>query len=182
MKYAILGSAFNPPHNGHRDVIQQVINDFDKVILVPSFKHPFGKKMAPFDYRLQLTAALAESCNSQNVVVSDVERTIDTKKSSNSPIFTFDVLHELEATLPKGSMLRFVVGPDNAKIWDTFYKGKEVKNRWGLHTCEERVCVRSTLIRSKLENEDTLLAEELVPSQVQALLTDWNKKWGGIYG
>ena len=37
LKIAVFGSAFNPPHMGHADVVTQALAHFDRVILVPNF-------------------------------------------------------------------------------------------------------------------------------------------------
>ncbi|HIB77351.1 MAG TPA: hypothetical protein EYO58_06995 [Flavobacteriales bacterium] len=41
---AVFGSAFNPPHLGHMDVVRQCLSHVDQVLIVPSARHPFGKK------------------------------------------------------------------------------------------------------------------------------------------
>jgi nicotinate-nucleotide adenylyltransferase len=149
-KTAVFGSAFNPPHLGHADVIDQALEVFDRVIVVPSYSHAFGKAMAAYSLRLELAETLIglHPGWQQRVIVSDIEQTIAEKKADKEPIYTFDVLNELEAQLPK-SHLVFVVGPDNAALdtWAKFYKAKEIDERWGRWDAKERVCVRSTAIR-----------------------------------
>ena len=53
MKIAVFGSAFNPPSLGHKSVIER-LSHFDKVLLVPSLSHAWGKEMLPFDTRIDM--------------------------------------------------------------------------------------------------------------------------------
>lgn len=59
---SLLGGSFNPPHFGHLTaaLYARAVLGADEVWLVPSFHHPFGKALAPFEDRLALCAALGE--------------------------------------------------------------------------------------------------------------------------
>jgi nicotinate-nucleotide adenylyltransferase len=59
---ALLGGSFNPPHVGHLMAALYVRATLrsDEVWLVPSFNHPFGKPLAPFDDRVAMCEAMAE--------------------------------------------------------------------------------------------------------------------------
>ncbi len=170
-KMAVFGSAFNPPHMGHADVINQVLEVFDRVIVVPSFSHAFGKAMAAYSLRLDLVRTLVRLHPDwqQRVIVSDIEETIAEKKADNEPIYTFDVLKELEAQQPFDQLV-FVVGPDNAvpEIWTKFYKAREIDERWGRWEAKERKKVRSTVIRRQLKTGGHPKPEECPPAIWQA--------------
>lgn len=43
-RIAVMGSAFNPPSLGHKDVVEQALTQCDQVWLVPAFRHAWGKK------------------------------------------------------------------------------------------------------------------------------------------
>lgn len=156
-KIAVFGSAFNPPHRGHEDVIAQALVVFDHVLVIPNYKHAFGKVMMPFELRLAMAQSLAvESPTPSRVTVLDVECDIAQRKTAagdSTPIYTYDVLCELEARYPQ-AQLHFVIGPDNADpiIWRQFYKADEITRRWQLWFAKERIAVRSTLIREGLVN------------------------------
>lgn len=155
-RIAVFGSAFNPPHRGHEDVIAQALAVFDHVLVVPNFKHAFGKVMMPFELRLAMAQSLAvESSTPNKVTVLDVERDIAQRKMAvgdDTPIYTYDVLCELETRYTQ-AQLHFVIGPDNADptVWRQFYKASEITRRWQLWFAQERIAVRSTLIREGLE-------------------------------
>jgi nicotinate-nucleotide adenylyltransferase len=58
---ALLGGSFNPPHLGHLTaaVAMRSLVGVDEVWLVPSFHHPFGKPLAPYDDRVAMCEAMA---------------------------------------------------------------------------------------------------------------------------
>ncbi|WP_168204106.1 nicotinate-nicotinamide nucleotide adenylyltransferase [Aliikangiella coralliicola] len=171
-KIGIIGSAFNPPHLGHKDVIEQVYRDYDEILLVPSYKHPFGKIMAPFNDRLFMASMMAQSYHSERfmhyehitpILTSNIERDIylknsakknnkDKAKNRDRPVYTYDVLAELEQRYKTSGIdadLTFVIGPDNAsyETWNKFYKSEEILQRWNIRSVSERVPVHSSLIR-----------------------------------
>ena len=56
MRVAIYGGSFNPPHLAHQLAITWVLATarVDEVWLVPTFKHPFDKALAPFADRARM--------------------------------------------------------------------------------------------------------------------------------
>ena len=176
---AVFGSAFNPPHCGHADVILQATAWADHIIVVPSYCHAFGKTMAPFEQRLVLAQALIDSMVwKKDVMVSDIEKTIAASQGEGHPIYTFDVLLALSAIYPDSKIV-FVVGPDNAspEIWNTFYRADEILLRWGIWAAQERIHIRSTTIRNKLQQGDMPAPHEC-PAPVIRLLHGYSKNAG----
>ncbi len=55
-RVALLGGSFNPPHVAHLMVAQWALatQPVDEVWLLPSYLHPFGKALAPFDERVRM--------------------------------------------------------------------------------------------------------------------------------
>lgn len=153
-KIAVFGSAFNPPHMGHADVIDQALAHFDQVILIPSFAHAFGKTMAPYPQRVAMAQDLVKVCGwGSRTSVSNIEEAIAASKPDGEAIYTFDVLSALQAANPE-CKLTFIVGPDNAEqaTWEKFYKVNEVDKRWGRWVAKERKTIRSTTIREDLSH------------------------------
>ncbi|NNC19787.1 nicotinate (nicotinamide) nucleotide adenylyltransferase [Corallococcus exiguus] len=60
MKVALLGGSFNPPHVGHLMAATYVhaTQGVDAVWLMPTFHHPFGKQLEPFEARVRMCEAL----------------------------------------------------------------------------------------------------------------------------
>jgi nicotinate-nucleotide adenylyltransferase len=56
MRVAIYGGSFNPPHLAHQLAITCVLATarVDELWMVPTFKHPFDKQLAPFAERARM--------------------------------------------------------------------------------------------------------------------------------
>lgn len=167
----VFGSAFNPPHAGHLNVIEQGARVFDKIILVPSYCHAFGKVMLPFGLRLALTKALILGIELETEIeISTIEQDIAKHRDDGEPVYTFDVLSALQERHADCS-IRFMLGPDNAKYetWSKFQRSEEIDKKWGAWIAKEQVFVRSTQIRSLISNGQ-LVSEEVCPPAVYQLL------------
>src|SRR5580692_5169959 len=73
---AVFGGSFNPPHLGHVLATAYVLSMFevDEVLVVPTYRHPFAKTLAPYEDRV-LMCRLAMAWM-PNVEVSRVEEEI----------------------------------------------------------------------------------------------------------
>jgi nicotinate-nucleotide adenylyltransferase len=107
-KVALFGGSFNPPHAGHHLVTAYVLAccDVDQVWLMPAFRHPFGKELAPFDDRVEMCRRLAATFAS-GVDVTRVEEQVGGEGR------TVDTLEFLAARNP-GLEFRLVIGSDIA--------------------------------------------------------------------
>ena len=58
MRVAIYGGSFNPPHVAHQLAMTCVLATarprVDELWMVPTFKHPFDKQLAPFEDRVRM--------------------------------------------------------------------------------------------------------------------------------
>ncbi|NVZ99507.1 adenylyltransferase/cytidyltransferase family protein [Pseudomonas gingeri] len=57
---AVYGGAFNPPHAGHAQVMIEASRHARSVWVVPSFRHPHGKRMADYERRLGWLQGIVE--------------------------------------------------------------------------------------------------------------------------
>jgi nicotinate-nucleotide adenylyltransferase len=53
---AVFGGSFNPPHVAHVLAVALTLSthDVDRILVVPTFKHPFAKPLAPYDDRVTM--------------------------------------------------------------------------------------------------------------------------------
>ena len=163
----VFGSAFNPPHAGHLDVIAQMDGHYGQILLVPSFKHGFGKHMESFVIRCAMAKALIESKTYTSIVqVLDIERNLAMKKEESLPVYTWDLLTAIAEHYQTDS-IDFIMGPDNAKQaqWQRFYRAADIEDRWGLAVAEERLNIRSSLIRTTLNNGEKV-SNTFIPESV----------------
>lgn len=74
MRVAFFGGSFNPPHVAHQLLALYVLEteSVDELWLVPCWKHPFDKPLAPYADRLQM-CRLAAAALGPRVKVSDIE-------------------------------------------------------------------------------------------------------------
>src|SRR5437867_3521350 len=119
---ALFGGSFNPPHVAHQMAVLWALEteDVAEVWVVPTFRHPFEKELAPYDDRLEM-CRLAMAPLGARVVVSDLERELGGETSR-----TLVTLEALKARRPDAS-LRLVIGAD---IWperEKWWKWAEVE-------------------------------------------------------
>jgi nicotinate-nucleotide adenylyltransferase len=107
MKIALFGGSFNPPQNGHVALAQALLDSklFDEVWVLPSFRHPFGKPLAPFEDRLNLCRLAFEGLSAR-LKVSDVEKGIDPPEG-----YTIDTVRYLKKKYPEDKFY-LVMGSD----------------------------------------------------------------------
>lgn len=138
----IYGGAFDPIHNGHLEVIKSVMTQVDTLFVVPSYSHPFGKKMAPFEFRYSwanrvINDKFFKIDSPHNIIVSDVDAIIASLKEG--PIFTIDTLRYFEEkyNLEKKE-IAFIIGEDNRERLPT-YKYYEFIKEYSLIVIDEQV-------------------------------------------
>lgn len=119
---------------------------FDKILLVPSIAHAWGKEMLDFDTRCQLVNAFISDLSLEQVELSLIEKSLFTPGES---VTTYAVLSELQK-LHRDAELTFVIGPDNFFKFSSFYKSDEITEQWSVMACPEKVKIRSTDIRNAL--------------------------------
>lgn len=150
-RIAIFGSAFNPPTKGHGNAIMQAEKQFDEVWLLPSYAHPYGKKMIDFNLRIELVKMLIEELNSPKIRVSDIEK--DYYESSEvEVVYTYDLLKFLSKRFPQYNFT-FVCGEDNGspEKWGNFFKSDQIDKDFGKFIVKEKVDIRSTYIRNEVK-------------------------------
>jgi nicotinate-nucleotide adenylyltransferase len=107
MRVAIFGGSFNPVHVAHQLVALYVreTQPVDEVWLVPTYQHPFGKPLAPYEDRVAMCELAALAVGAK---VSRAEEEL-----AHRPGFvasrTIDLVDHLAAS---GHELRFVIGSD----------------------------------------------------------------------
>ena len=163
---AVFGSAFNPPSLGHRSVLER-LGQFDKVLLLPSYQHAWGKVMLDYNARCDLVRAFICDISQSNLELSTIEQQIAV---DDNAVTTFAVLEALQLKYPDWN-ITFVIGPDNFLSFERFYKADEILKRWQVMACPETVPIRSTLIREALLNGNDI-SHYTTPTVNSMLVTD----------
>lgn len=102
---AVFGGSFNPPHIAHVLAVTVVLARFDvaRVLVVPTYKHPFAKALAPYEDRLEMCRRAMGWL--PRVEISRVEEELGGESR------TLRTIEHLRAAHP-GWSLRFVMGAD----------------------------------------------------------------------
>ena len=105
MTTAIFGGSFNPPHIAHLLAVTVVLARFeiDRVLVVPTYQHPFAKSLVPYDDRVKM-CELAMGWIPK-VEISRVEEKLGGESR------TLRTIEHLKTELP-GESLRLVMGAD----------------------------------------------------------------------
>lgn len=127
---AIFGGSFNPPHVAHQLAALVVLETepVSALWMVPTWRHAFGKSLAPFDDRLAM-CQLAARALGPRVQVSDIERELGQAAAGAGaaprPSRTFDTLEALRARHPDLGF-RLVVGQDILAERDAWHRWDDV--------------------------------------------------------
>ncbi len=178
---ALLGGSFNPPHVGHLMAALYVRTTLrcDEVWLVPSFHHPFGKELAPWDARLAMCDAIAAEVGPW-VKVSRAESEVGGEGRT---------IELLEWLLPKhpGTKFRWIIGSDilaDLPKWKSWNRIQQLVDVTVLHRAgyaapgvlgPPMAEVSSTEIRRRFDAGD--VPTDLVPAAALAVARE-----RGLYG
>ncbi|MEK6758102.1 MAG: NAD(+) synthase [Nanoarchaeota archaeon] len=113
MKVALFGGSFNPIHNGHLQIANQLIEKkiVDQVWFVPCGNHPFDKKLASGEVRMKMINLVIG--NNPSIKAVGVELDPDKKSYTSKTISWFkrEFPHDFY----------FVLGADNLKDLEKWY-------------------------------------------------------------
>ncbi len=175
---ALLGGSFNPPHVAHLMASYWVLSTqgVSEVWLLPSYRHPFGKALAPFEDRLRMCELAAGALGGVHVCGAEAELADDPLVGKTA--------RTLEHLREKHPSRRFalVVGTDVLGETDKWYRWDRVKElariivvgRQGHPRGAEGrpllPAVSSTEIRDRLRRGEDVSA--LVPGPVLAYIRE----------
>jgi len=146
-RYAVYGGSFNPIHYGHLTMVGRAAALGYEVIVVPAYRHAFGKQSAPFDHRVRMCelALHADDLHPQARVCS-IERSL--AHDSDQPVYTYDVLVALRQHLQAAPCL--LIGPDIVREWERWYHHEKIEREFGRLCLPVTRAIRSTEIRHQV--------------------------------
>ena len=127
MKIAVFSGSFNPIHNGHLAIAQEVISQgaADELWFMVSPHNPFklDKDLWPEEDRLTMVRLAIE--NRPGMVVSDFEFNLP------RPSYTIFTLEKLKEAFPQHQFF-LLIGGDNLSIFHKWYNFQKIINEYGL--------------------------------------------------
>ena len=168
-RYTVYGGSFDPVHCGHMSLVERAVALGYEVIMVPAFRHAFGKQSAaPFQHRVRMCELALQACQLvEHARVCTVERSL--APASGTPVYTYDVLCHLRAQL--GSAPCLLVGPDIAAEWERWYRHTEIDQEFGRLCLPLTHMIRSTDIRQRFRaGEPPASLSDVMPEPVAAYI------------
>ena len=120
-KIGLLGGTFDPVHNGHLQLGDRVLEDYnlDKILFIPASTPPHkNEAVSAVGHRLQMLK-LAISGN-RRFDFSEIE--ISRQKVS----YTFDTIQELKSCGGTGVLYHFIIGYDALSEIETWYRWQDL--------------------------------------------------------
>ncbi len=156
---ALFGGSFDPPHLGHKAVVDAILStlDVDEVVVMPAYLNPFKSKVyASGSLRFQWLQKIFSSY--KNVKIDDFELTCKQKVPT---------LQTVRHLLESSQKIYLVIGADNVKTLDRWYGYEELRtlvtfvvaSRDGEQIPSEFLClhvsepISSTYLRKELKKE-----------------------------
>lgn len=124
MKIGIFGGSFNPPHQMHKQIALNLINQHyvDKVIYVPTGNYYQKKDLIDIEYRLDMLKLMC--ANNPQLDVSDFER-------QNTLVYTYQTLDYFKKLYPDDEIY-FICGSDNLINFVTWKNYQYILNNYQL--------------------------------------------------
>jgi nicotinate-nucleotide adenylyltransferase len=120
IKIGILGGSFDPPHNGHIKIAEEVCKRLalDNVLFIPSYLPPHrDKPQATEQQRLEMVRLAIQSLPFAEVSTIEIDR----KGTS----YTIDTLTELAAVMPKTELF-LILGADAMELFPSWKQPTDI--------------------------------------------------------
>lgn len=116
MKIGIYGGSFNPPHNGHKDILKALLNRgvVNKVYIVPTGRNYVKPGLEKFEHRRNMLNLCFE--NESNIEIVDIE-------DRDTQVYTYMTLDYFRERNTKDDIY-FIMGSDNLKTFKTWKEYK----------------------------------------------------------
>ena len=164
MNIGIFGGTFDPPHNGHINLAEAIIEstDIEEIIFILSAAPPHkpGLPISSFQHRMNMLQIAIDDIKIFST--SDIEY-----KRLPRPSYMLDTMLELEFAYTQDNLV-LIIGEDSLDQLHLWHKGKEIAERWKILTYPrkgEKVTLESLKKNWSLEMADKLL-KTIVPMVV----------------
>lgn len=160
-KLILYGASFNPPHMGHFLAIQQMLEQYDKVIVFPyPHKTETNKKIEilPIKNRMKMLELFFNEFFPQikeRLLLVDLAKELNQKdKKLDGILHTYDYLQFIKTKLHPSDELSVCLGIDSKEaVSKPLFREEEIKKEFGVFSLQEEKKFKSEEIRGFLQKK-----------------------------
>ena len=162
----VLGGSFNPPHNSHFSIAEQVLNQYEeveKVVFIPVNKKYEKDGLEENKHRYNMLKLVIEK--NSDFVLSDIDM------NGERSLYTIETLQEIQKQFPNKEIW-FLIGSDNLKELHTWKKAEELLFKYKVIVMErnqdkiEDIINQNELLKMYKENINKL--DEKIKSNISS--------------
>ena len=162
----VFGGSFNPPHNSHFSIAEQVLNQYEeveKVVFIPVNKKYEKDGLEENKHRYNMLKLVIEK--NSNFVLSDIDM------NGERSLYTIETLQEIQKQFPNKEIW-FLIGSDNLKELHTWKKAEELLFKYKVIVMErnqdkiEDIINQNELLKMYKENINKL--DEKIKSNISS--------------
>lgn len=162
----VFGGSFNPPHNSHFSIAEQVLNQYEeveKVVFIPVNKKYKKDGLEENKHRYNMLKLVIEK--NSNFVLSDIDM------NGERSLYTIETLQEMEKQFPNKEIW-FLIGSDNLKELHTWKKAEQLLSKYKILVMErnqdkiEDIINQNELLKMYKENINKL--DEKIKSNISS--------------
>lgn len=162
MNIGIFGGAFNPVHNGHLHLINQLIrfalNGIDKLIVVPTAvpPHKDSLDLISGEHRINMLKLAVFDNNNYDVEIAHKIEISTIEFESHKKSYTYNTLKKLKRIYPNDNFFLFM-GSDQILNFQKWYKYKKILKLAEVMAITRNENEQETVRQFLLENQEDLM-------------------------
>lgn len=157
MKIGIFGGAFNPVHNGHLFLLEQLaqFNQIDKLLIIPTANppHKTGNNLAAAADRMNMLSLAVENAVSFKNGITDIIEISDIEFKLGGKSYTYNTLCELKKKYADDELFLFM-GSDQFLAFKEWYRYSDILKLANVVAIAREVGEQEKLSRFLEENKD----------------------------
>ena len=170
MKIGIFGGSFNPPHNMHINIGEELIKQsyLDKIIFVPTgIKYKYKSNLLPNENRFDMLKILTQK--NKNFSVSNYE-------FNDNVVYTCETLDYFKNKYLKDEIF-FICGADNLSYIDKWKNGEEILKNYKIIVIARNTDNLESILKKYSKYNDNILVARIPPydlssTEIRKLISD----------
>lgn len=160
MRIGIFGGSFNPPHNMHKNIALDLINNnyLDRVIYVPVGDSYSKEGLVNFKDRFNMLKLMTN--NNSSLEVSDIS-------FSDNYKYTYQVMDYFKEKY-QDSEIYFICGSDNLKDFDTWLKYQYILNNYKVIVVKRNSDNIDNIIEKYINYKDNIIVAPIIENNISS--------------